>query len=688
MRVALGALLALGSASWALFGGWLAFAGQPRGAAWADTLTKLHWLPTILTHAPPNVGMLFPVALIVAGMMAPGAIILRLFRIDWHDRLEHAVFASAVGLAGWVPVLLVVGTYLDLTRLDVLLATVIYVVPATAYLAAPRLRRLAKINVHGALPKNLRQRIPWVDVLLAALVIAVLYLALLGALQPETEFDARWYHLGSAKHFVEFGKFYNIVQATHDPAMGLNPYQEILYTGLFALLGDHGAKLLSFCDLPLLCCAIVAFARVHLQSLRLGLFATLAFLSIPVALWSGTTAGNDLPMALYTLLAAHALVSWLKAPGRLGAGQLAVALAAFSFGVKAFGLFTLVLVLGTFIGALLIRRVRRPLGTVGAIVLALGIFAIVCSPWWIRNGAMTGDPIFPVAYQVFHSPYWNDYTAHADFNRPVSIATLPLGLVVTLFTTVTEPVPFKVIVGPLFLVGIPLVLLLILCTKRVPHPVAVLLGLFWLGWSVAWYLGGFPTSRYLLGIAPLACLWLASGVAEALRHPRFGRILPLTVMASLLAIEVSTNQFFTGLERGGATLGVQGVIPYFWNYLYGSETEAAVQVNYYPMFLYINAHFNPRETKVYDGVGFYSMYMYLDAEMFDGSNYGSPELMHEWNLYSPDALNQLLSNHVTDVLVFDTSLADLEKAPLWPYLAETHRTPDGWVLLHLRSPIV
>ena len=187
-----------------------------------------------------------------------------------------------------------------------------------------------------------RNGFTWLDASLVIVLLAVLYLALLGALIPETQFDARWYHLGSAAHYVEVGQFYNIVAATHDPALGLNPYQEVGYTGFFALAGAHAAKAFAFLDLPLICAAIVAFARVHFDSTRLGLLAAIAFVSVPIASWSAATASNDLPVTLYTLLAVHAVFCWLKDPRtRWGYAYLGIAMAAFAWGVKEFGLLTL-----------------------------------------------------------------------------------------------------------------------------------------------------------------------------------------------------------------------------------------------------------------------------------------------------------------------------------------------------------
>ncbi len=217
-----------------------------------------------------------------------------------------------------------------------------------------------------------------------------------------------------------------------------------------------------------------------------------------------------------------------------------------------------------------------------------GVVIAVCGSWWIRVGAMTGNPVFPFAYRYFPSPYWNSYAAAAQnhFNRHVHVATLPIGLVQSLWNTVTNPVPYQVIVGPLFLVGIPLVLLLACCTTSRPRAAFLLLGLFMLGWWIGWYIGGFSTSRYLVTIAPLACLWMVVGVADTFSNPRFGHALPTVTLIALVLICLSTTQFFTTLERGSVTPGVEGSIPYDWAYLYQGQPEFDVQLATMPMVDY------------------------------------------------------------------------------------------------------
>ncbi|HXQ90950.1 MAG TPA: hypothetical protein VN768_05270, partial [Acidimicrobiales bacterium] len=486
-------------------------------------------------------------------------------------------------------------------------------------------------------------------------------------------------------HAVEVGHFYNIVAATHDPAMGLNPYQEIQFTGLYAVLGAHGAKLLSFFDLVLVLLGVVAFARRHLASTRVGIFAALAVLSIPVVSWAGTTAYNDLPVALYTLLAAHALAVWWRDRGSWTWAYVGIGMAAFSLGVKDLGLFTLALA----VVVVVLGIVRRPELRVhfgGRAVRIVATASVVCLPWWIRAGAMTGNPIFPLANNLFRSQYWNSYAASAGAagNRHVSIVHMPFDLVGYLWTTVSQPSTFHTIVGPFFLLGLPIAGVLVLCTTDRPPPLVSALALGVLAWTAGWYLSALSDSRYLTGIAPLACLVVVAVIAEALKRPRLGRLVPLTAAVVMVAAVISTSQPVLPLQRGAADTNAElGTVGLQWDYLYRHEPEVDVQLRWLPMAQYVNAHLPALRTKIFDAASLSGYYMYVLPELFDGWSYGSPATMHQWSLKSPNVLAEFRRNGITDVVVRASVVRKLRRETVWPHLHLTYDSPDGLVLYHV-----
>lgn len=672
-------------AAWIAFGLHASWTGPGRGT-WAAVRSLASWIPTIASHLPRNSGTAVWVTLLVACMALPGSILLRIFKVSWQNRLEHAAFAIPCGLAAWVPWTLLSGWALNLDRSTVIGSTVLYLTLSAAavlYLNGSSLKstlRSVKLPRPGT-------SVPWLDLLLILLILALCYLSLLGALSPEVQFDARWYHLGSAAHYVSHGDFYNIVASTHDPAMGLNPYQEILYTGFYALGGQHAAKVFAFLDLPLIALAIIAFGCVHLRSMRQGLLATLIFLAIPIASWSGSTASNDLPLALYTTLAIHMLLRWRRQPEHWSLAYLALFLAGFSFGVKALGLFTLAACL-LIMAVEALRRRAFVSWSHAAQVGGWSSLAVIaaCTTWWVRVGAMTSDPIFPLEYKMFPTPYWNDFSAETvkATYRHISLTHIPIGFPHSLLTTVTLPGPFQVVMGPLFLVSVPIVVLLVVVSRRLPTAEWILIGAFGLIWSFCWYVGGFSTSRYLLAVMPAASLWIVMGLQHSLSNPGLGRLAPAVAIVGVAFISLSTTQLFVPLQRGSTTPGDEGPIPYAWNYLYRGAPEASVQLDFIPVIKYIDDHVQTRK-KIYDNAGLYSTYMYLKPEMYDGSTYGSPTTMKQWSLSSVDVMNHMKANNIGYLVTPAASMPTIERWPIYHHLRKVYESPDLVILFQVQD---
>jgi hypothetical protein len=441
--------------------------------------------------------------------------------------------------------------------------------------------------------------------------------------------------------------------------------------------------------LPLTCLAIVAFADVFMRSRRKGLAAAIIFMSVPIVSWSATTANNDLPVALFTLLAVFLALRWYEDTSRFNLMWLAVYMAGFTWGVKAFGLFALILILAFFVAVSVVRHLQKD---VIAIFLRLMLLAsavvVACAPLWIRVWYLTGDPIFPEAWKFFHSPYMNQSViALNPWLRHASITDIPFGAIATFTDLVIDPTPARSVAGPIFIVALPLVALTVLCSRRLPARWWSITGGFMVLWYLAWYLGPFDTSRYLLDIAPLAALWIVEGLAVALAHPRFGKALPAVSITMVALAVFASFPFFVPLERGSATLATEGPIPYRWDYLYQHLPEFQVQLVYLPMVDYINAHLNAKTSKVFDGAELMEDYMYFKPEIFDGSiyDYGSTAQMGEWTMFSPNAYQKMRSYGITDVVVSSVSVRRLRTSKVWPHLQKIYTSIDGYVLYRLVS---
>jgi len=677
-------LLPILAAAWALYVGTLAYLGSPTSLGWSFVWVNLRWLPTIATHVPRNTSAVIWVTLLTISMVFPGEVLLRLLHVEWRSRIERVALCIPVGLAAWLPLLLAVGWSWSLRPGAIGIATGLYVGIPLVICLREWIPRLRSREWRERLVADVRPRSA-LGIAFAVIGVVIGYIIMLGALVPETQYDARWYHLGSAAHYAQVGHFYDIVAVTHEPQFGLNPYAEIYYSAFYSWGGQHAAKVFAFMFLPLTCLMIIAFADVLLRSRRKGLLAAIIFMSVPIVSWSATTTNNDLPVALFTLLAVYLSLRWYDDTSQFNLAWLAVYLAGFTWGIKAFGVFTLVLIIAFIVVVSVVRRIQMRARTIVArFLLLIGAVGLACAPLWIRVWSLTGDPIFPVASKLFHSPYWNQLiVAHNPSLRHTSISDVPFGALGALVNMVTNPIPYRSVAGPIFIVALPLVVLAVACSRRLPGHWWTITGGFISLWYLGWYLGPFDTSRYLLDIAPLAALWIVEGLAVAAAHPRFGRALPAVSIAMVTIATLASFPFFVPLERGTASFATEGPIPYRWDYLYQHLPESQVMLDYIPMVDYMNAYLNTTTTKVFDGADLISNYMYLKPEIYNGSAFGSPKDMGQWTIYSPTAYQELRSNHITDVVVASTSVKKLRASTVWPHLHKIITSIDGYVLYQL-----
>lgn len=671
---------------WAIYAGSLAFIGSPDSLGWNFVWVNIRAIPTIATHIPRNASVVIWVTMLTCSMAFPGDLLLRLLRIRWRSRLERVAVAMPVGLAAWLPLLLITGWSWSLRPVPIGLVTGFYVgVPLVICIRA-WLPNLRSAQWREDLTRDIRPR-STIGIALAVVGAAITYIIMLGSLLPETQYDARWYHLGSAAHYVQVGHFYNIVSATHEPQFGLNPYAEIFYSAFYSWGGSHAAKVFAFMFLPLTCLVIVAFADIFIHSRRKGIIAAIIFMSVPIVSWSAATANNDLPVALFTILSVFMMLRWYDENSRFNLAWLAVYLAGFSWGIKAFGGFTLFLVILFIISVSVVRRLNMNAKAILArLSLLAGAVIIACSPLWIRVWALTGDPIFPVAWKFFHTQYWNLLVVqHNPSLRHTSITDVPFGVLASIANLVVNPIPYRALAGPIFIVALPLVFIAVLCTRRLPAHWWIITSGFLALWYLAWYLGPFDTSRYLLDIAPLASLWIVEGLASALAYPRFGKALPVVSISMVAIVVFASFPFFVPMERGSASLATEGPIPYRWDYLYQHLPEFQVQLTYLPMVDYINEHLDATTSKIFDGAGLIEDYMYFKPEIFNGSTFGSPADMGQWNILSPNAYHELRVNHITDVVIASSFVPKIRASDVWPHLRRIFTSIDGYVLYRLAS---
>lgn len=324
---------------------------------------------------------LFLVAVFLAACALPGIALLS--RLDGLCRTERRLLGAMVGVGG-------LGTLLGLLaiigRFDRFHIAWLLALCGLAGLVG--LRRLGGV-VPGQAVEDDAPGWWWP-------VAAALPVALLLSLYPPSAFDDTLYHLPLAQDLAEQGRLVVRPELRY-PVFPL--FHEVWVAALFVLGGgDTGAHLFSTAVMALFGGVVVLWTRRRSGGDAACIAAALV-LGCPLVVWLGSAAYVDLTMALFAVAAL-----WMLDGGatrdRPSRWVLAAGFAGIAAATKYHGLF-FVGVVG--VAALAAAwRGRRP----GYVLAAgLAVFA-TAGPWYLRNIALTGNPVFPFLTGLFGLNHW------------------------------------------------------------------------------------------------------------------------------------------------------------------------------------------------------------------------------------------------------------------------------------------
>jgi 4-amino-4-deoxy-L-arabinose transferase-like glycosyltransferase len=431
--------------------------------------------------------------------------------------------------------------------------------------------------------------------LLAIFVLLVFVPALLSALAPPIAWDSQVYHLTGPKLYIAQGR---ITGGIDIPYLGFPALMETLFATGMLLRGPAVAALihLSYGILSLL--LVYAIADRYLTR-RAGWLGIAALAAAPTIVRIASWAYVDLAILFYELASFFLLLQWQKAEeGKRSLGLMALVgvFCGFAIGVKytavllPITLATIMLFLGRKEGGRSLARRTLLFG---------GATALVAVPWFLRNWAFTGNPIYP-----FFLPgrFWNEFRAWFYARAGTGLAfEAPWRLLVAPWEATVLGLEgaegYSATIGPLFLVAVPLlgltfrrwtteqrkvvILALAVCTPQY---------LFWL-YGVA-QSALLVQTRLLFPIFGFAALLAGFGLdrLEVLSRPAFS----LDRLLSALVVLV------LGLDLLGAGLEFAHHNPV--SYLVGWESAndylSQYQYEYQQATNYINEEL-PQSAKVY-----------------------------------------------------------------------------------------
>lgn len=229
--------------------------------------------------------------------------------------------------------------------------------------------------------------------------LAILLIALVGVLTPSTslDWDSIAYHMAVPKIWLETGKVGSISFIHHSnfPAA----VDSWFYVGE-ALGSQSVSKSFTWLISLFGAWAILDVFKTWFKP-QTALLASVAFASIPMVLWESGTAYIDVANGLFAgfgfLFVAKALETSEKADGAIGAILLGLAASSKYTGLQSIIIAILVWVV---LGEAQQRKAALKFG---------GLAAAIAAPWYIKNWAVVGNPVYPFFYSLFGGKNWDDF---------------------------------------------------------------------------------------------------------------------------------------------------------------------------------------------------------------------------------------------------------------------------------------
>ena len=443
--------------------------------------------------------------------LGTGRICLRLIGVSGMGRLESGLLSVGLGYAVISYVLLAIGLG---SALNVWTAWL--VLGFAAAITAFQMPAIVSAVTKTAFSLRARHIPPWALVLVAV-ILAHATLNLIGALAPPSMADTLRHHLAAPKYYAAVGGF-PFVPIIYWNAPG---QLHVIYTLHLLVANDLAPAVTHYLFSILTAFAVFALARRYVNETA-ALIGAAVFYTLPM-----TTELSTAPMVefgatffvvvmVYSLMRAGESVDrrWVVLAGLFGGLAAATKIWALMAGPAA------VVTLAAMNNPMILREPRRLILT---LTLFSAAFGLALSPWLIRNYVASGDPLWPIGYEVFHGSYWTEWQvdkfAAWTAGPGTSISHFLLGpwnLTNNISSFVQSRGPLSsALLSPILIIFVPAVLLFRSGIDQRAMRLTAALLVFSLVVYFIWF-EGYQQPRYLNTLHPLISLVAGVGAAAVL----------------------------------------------------------------------------------------------------------------------------------------------------------------------------
>ena len=356
-----------------------------------------------------------------------GKKILNRFKFSFKSLLENWLFSTGLGL-GLIGILIfVIGSVSLLYKPVIWGLTAVLLIwtfgEIWTFLKSIPYRKIK-------LPKNV------FGLFIALGFVFLVFYYLMGALGPEKNFDALWYHLTEPKLYLQNHQIRFINWGWFNLTSAFPRLVESLYVwGMAFTKTETIAKLIHFSFGIMATLTIYAIGKRFFQP-KIGLLASLMFYSLAGVGFASQTAYVDLAAAFFCLMTFLAFYCWLEKSKDKKWLIISAVFLGFWYGVKIYGVITLSIL------SFLILWQKEP--RLKNFLIFAGTFLIISSPWWLAALIQTGNPIYPI---LSVSPDWEHAeagTSMVNWFLSGAVKTLPA----LIWRTLTQEIAFLALIIP------------------------------------------------------------------------------------------------------------------------------------------------------------------------------------------------------------------------------------------------
>jgi len=353
-------------------------------------------------------------------------------------------------------------------------------------------------------------------------IIIFLLFSLIGSLAPQTGWDPQLYHLPAQKEYIKNHKIVETPFLIADlPALA----DMIILLGMI-LKNDTVSGFIFYLVFLLLVFSIYVYTKKYLGN-ACSILAVLIFLSVPLIIYCSGTTLTDLFLTLFIFLSVICFYE-LMLSNDFKWLILTSAFAGISFATK---ITSVLYLIGFFIMLAMFFVYRKDKNGLKKMLLSGVIIAALISPWLIKTYAFTGNPVYPLAYNLFggvqNLSYATEYTmkqaASGGYGTSVFDYLLsPFQLTINGYKFMTS-----FTISPLFLVFLPV--LFFIRKNKFVNLLLIMSLLFYTSW---FFVHHYPIK--IVPMIPLLSILTSYASIESFRNNLMFKIISLFIVFAVL----------------------------------------------------------------------------------------------------------------------------------------------------------